>query len=164
MSIIDTLWIPESVISKIPRLNPDSVRYIIVHCTDTSASNSISIDDIDTWHKARGFSCVGYHYVIRPDGVIMVGRPLACQGAHAVLYNDKSIGVAYVGGRNRAGAVADTRTFAQKISLAWIFGRVLATYPRIDEIIGHNDVSTKYCPCFNAKAEYSNFISKYNNV
>ena len=159
----DCLWIPQSTLDKIPLLVPDEVKYIIVHCTDTSCNNTLTVQDIDGWHRARGFQCVGYHYVIKSNGDIMFGRPLEYQGAHAVLYNNKSIGVAYVGGRLSSGAPGDTRTYAQKISMAWIFGQILKKYPHIDEIIGHNDVASKTCPCFNARAEYSNFISKFKD-
>lgn len=148
----------------LPELDPDKVRYIIVHCTDTSATNTLTIEDLDNWHRARGFKCCGYHFVVMPDGRVLEGRSIFSQGAHALLYNDRSIGVAYVGGRNRAGAIADTRTYAQKISMAYLFARICDYYPKIDEIIGHNDVSTKWCPCFNAKAEYANFISKLKSL
>lgn len=157
------LYLPQSVVDKIPRLEPDDVQYIIVHCSDTSASNSLTIKDIDGWHKSRGFECIGYHYVVRPDGFIMVGRPDVLQGAHAVMYNKKSIGICYIGGRLNSGAPGDTRTFAQKISLAYLFGLMLHKYPFISEIIGHNDVSAKMCPCFDAKAEYANFVSKFRS-
>lgn len=145
----------------IPDLEKDLVSRIIVHCSDTRPSNVIDIDTIHAWHVARGFSHVGYHFVILPSGIVQVGRPLTKQGAHAVQCNKTSIGVCYVGGRLASGVIGDTRTYAQKISMAYVFGYIIDYYPSIEEIIGHNDVSTKWCPCFDARAEYANFVSKY---
>ena len=31
---------------------------------------------IDKWHKERGWSGIGYHYVIKRDGQIELGRPI----------------------------------------------------------------------------------------
>jgi len=56
-----------------------------------------SVEEIDEWHRARGFECIGYHRVIQPDGTIEVGRSLKFAGAHALGRNRRSIGVALVG-------------------------------------------------------------------
>ena len=49
-------------------------------------------------HRARGFSQIGYNYVIDLDGTIEAGRPLTIAGAHCVGYNDHSVGICYIGG------------------------------------------------------------------
>lgn len=157
------LYLPQSKVDRMRILDPNEVKYIIVHCTDTSCTNSLTIKDINGWHLARGFVCIGYHFVIRPDGALLYGRPVQLAGAHAVLYNKNSIGVAYVGGRLSSGAPGDSRTFAQKVALCALFGDLIRRFPSIEEIVGHNDVAAKMCPCFNAKAEYANFVSKYRN-
>lgn len=48
-----------------------------------SASPDVSAKTIDRWHKERGWSGIGYHFVIRANGTIEKGRPLNKIGAHA---------------------------------------------------------------------------------
>ena len=47
---------------------------IIIHCSATPRGVDYSAADIDKWHRQRGFSKIGYHYVIRLDGKIEKGR------------------------------------------------------------------------------------------
>lgn len=72
---------------------------IIVHCADTPDGKDFTIKDIDRWHKERGWQCCGYHHVIRLDGTIENGRPLAQIGAHCKGYNENSIGICLIGRR-----------------------------------------------------------------
>lgn len=53
--------------------------------------------EIDVWHKAKGWNGIGYHYVVRRDGTIEVGRYEGVVGAHVEGRNAKSIGVCWVG-------------------------------------------------------------------
>lgn len=140
-------------------LDINKVKYIIVHCTDTRCVDDIDCDIVRVWHKARGFEDIGYHYLIHPSGFIEIGRPIEYVGAHCVGYNKMSVGVAYVGGRDSNWNLADTRTYQQKIALAYCFLEILRFYPNIQQIVGHNDCSVKYCPCFNAKLEYKDFLT-----
>lgn len=142
------------------KLDPEKVRYIIIHCSDTTCNSSVTTDTIEYWHKKRGFETIGYHYLVLPSGHVSIGRDLAFQGAHCLGYNDRSIGVCYVGGVDSFGCHKDTRTFAQKIGMANLFLELIKLFPSITQIIGHNDCSTKVCPCFDAKFEYRDFISK----
>ncbi|WP_206734937.1 MULTISPECIES: peptidoglycan-binding protein [unclassified Bosea (in: a-proteobacteria)] len=91
---------------------------IFIHCTATPEGKDYTVDDIRSWHKQRGFSDIGYHYVIYRDGRIMVGRPIGQVGAHVESHNTGSIGISYVGGVSADGKVAkDTRTPAQRSAL-----------------------------------------------
>lgn len=53
---------------------------VVIH---HSASKDVSANEIDRWHRARGFAQIGYHFVIRSDGTIELGRPWNQAGAHA---------------------------------------------------------------------------------
>lgn len=87
---------------------------IVIHCADTPKGKHFDIKDIRKWHvEERGWSDVGYHYVILLDGTIELGRPLETPGAHVKNHNSKSIGICYIGGANGE----DTRTTQQKASL-----------------------------------------------
>ena len=46
---------------------------IIIHCSATRAGQDIKAKDIDRMHRARGFSQIGYNYVIDLDGTIEAG-------------------------------------------------------------------------------------------
>ena len=136
------------------------IKEIIVHSTATPEGRETSVEDIRSWHKQRGWSDIGYHYVIQIDGTINAGRPIHISGAHCEGKNKYSIGVTYVGGCDSDMKPKDTRTDAQIDSLEYLIGYLCASYPGA-EVYGHRDFSTKACPCFDAKIEYKPIADKY---
>ena len=80
-------------------------------------------------------------------------------GAHTKGHNYKSIGICYIGGveaeRGEDGKwiPKDTRTDAQKDSLHDLLLQLKKDFPKAT-IHGHNEFSSKACPCFNAYKEY----------
>ena len=50
------------------------IKYIVLHCSATKEGVPFGIEDIDRWHRQRGFRKVGYHYVIEIDGEIRTSR------------------------------------------------------------------------------------------
>lgn len=127
---------------------------IIVHCSATKPSQDFSVNDIRSWHKAQGWSDVGYHYIVRLDGAIEKGRPLEVAGAHVRGHNADSIGVCYIGGVDESGKPADTRTEAQKKALDVLLTDLSIHF--LAPVSGHNDyTNAKACPSFKAKDEYS---------
>lgn len=67
------------------------IDYIIVHCSATDVD--VGVREITRWHKKRGFKTIGYHYVVRRNGLIEKGRPESAVGAHCRNANRYSIGV-----------------------------------------------------------------------
>lgn len=132
------------------------INYIVVHCTATKEGQDFKAKDIDRWHKERGWSKIGYHYVIDLDGTIEKGRKEEEIGSHVAGHNKDSIGIVYVGGLDSKGNPKDTRTEAQKEALWKILTELLCKYPTAN-ILGHRDFKgvSKACPCFDAKKEYS---------
>lgn len=145
-----------------------NIKYIIVHCSATAEGKGFKEKDIDKWHRQRGFTCIGYHYVVDLDGKIEVGRPESQIGAQCKGYNSVSIGVCYVGGVAKDGKTPkDTRTAEQKDSLRRLLIELKRKYPNA-VICGHRDMSPdknhdgkieqwewmKACPSFDAKTEY----------
>ena len=132
---------------------------IIIHCTATQEGKPISVDTIRKWHLKRGWRDIGYHFVIDLEGNVEEGRPVEQTGAHTKGENYSSIGIAYVGGveaeRGADGdwVAKDTRTPEQKEALEDLLCRLKGLYSQA-VVYGHNDFSTKACPCFNAKEEY----------
>ena len=132
------------------------VKYLVVHCTATPLSQRVSVEDIDRWHKAKGWSGIGYHWYVDRDGHIFPGRSEREAGAHVIGYNHCSIGICYEGGLDEQGNSADTRTPAQKAALLFIIKDLKQSYPNAI-VLGHRDFPSvhKDCPCFDAKTEYS---------
>ncbi|UPT53427.1 hypothetical protein [Synechococcus phage Ssp-JY39] len=122
-----------------------------VHCAATPEGKDFTVADIRAWHKARGWSDIGYHYIVYRDGRVMLGRPVGQVGAHVSGHNTGSIGIVYVGGLSADGKTAkDTRTAAQRSSLLWLT-RELTKKHGIRRVRGHNEVAAKACPSFIVK-------------
>ncbi len=140
------------------------IKEIIVHCTATPEGKDYTIDDVRRWHTlpvasgGRGWSDIGYHYLIGRHGELWEGRDVDIQGAHCAEggHNRFSIGVCYVGGLARDGKTPkDTRTLQQKAALLKLLTDLKRTYPNA-KIYNHGDFCAKACPSFNAREEYKN--------
>ena len=139
------------------------INKIILHC---SASSFGSVSVIDKWHKDRGWSECGYHYVICNgyensdddfeetvmNGEVQEGRDLNKAGAHARGYNADSIGICMIG--------TDKFSEEQFISLGSVVIGMMTQFDlQVEDVIAHADVDThgKTCPNFNVK----DFMDKY---
>lgn len=134
------------------------INEIIIHCSATPIGRDVSASDIDKWHRERGFDCIGYHYVIRLDGSIEVGRPLDKVGAHCKGHNAHSIGIVYVGGIDENGQYADTRNVLQRATMAYLIYLLGKSFSSIKTVSGHRDYAAKACPCFDARKEYQVYV------
>ena len=130
------------------------INEIIVHCSATREGKDITVHDIDSWHKQRGFRCIGYHYVIYLDGSVHIGRPENEDGAHCLGHNKTSIGICYIGGLDIYGKPKDTRTDEQKKSLTELIRTLKTRFPQAS-IHGHNEFANKACPCFDVRKEFN---------
>lgn len=129
------------------------INRIVVHCSATEPGMKVNAKIIDGWHRNQGYkNGIGYHYVILEDGTIEKGRAEAIVGAHALGYNNNSIGICYCGGL-RNGKACDTRTPQQRESLKNLIIEIYSRYD-IKYISGHNQLSSKACPCFDVTKEY----------
>ena len=145
----------DSTWNKLNVKNNRIIKEIIVHCSATPEGKDFTVLDIKKWHLERGFSDIGYHYVIYRDGSINKGRDESKIGAHCTGHNSYSIGVCYVGGVAKDGKTAkDTRTDAQKKSLLSLLRNLKIKYPQAS-IHSHRDYANKACPSFDATKEYS---------
>lgn len=141
--------------NKLGVTNSRYINEIIVHCSATAEGKDFTVADIKKWHLARGFSDIGYHYVIYRDGSINKGRDESKIGAHCTGHNSHSIGVCYIGGCASDGKTPkDTRTAAQKIALVQLLKELRVKYPNA-KIYPHYKFANKACPSFNAEKEYS---------
>jgi len=130
-----------------------TIDEIIIHCAATPEHKSFTSQDIKKWHLARGFRSIGYHYVVLLDGTVEEGRPLAQAGAHCLGKNGWSIGICYIGGVDKKGKPKDTRTPEQKEALLSLCRKLLARFPSIIKISGHNQYANKACPSFDVRKD-----------
>ena len=47
-----------------------STDYFIIHCSATKPSMDIGFEEINRWHRERGWLSCGYHFIIRRNGRI----------------------------------------------------------------------------------------------
>ena len=136
-----------------------AINKIILHCTATPEGRHTTVEDIRLWHKAQGWSDIGYHYIVYLDGSIHTGRPIEVSGAHTKGLNKNSIGVVYVGGIDAMNFKAkDTRTPEQKEALDCLLNELMGTYKGAT-LHGHNEFAAKACPSFDVQKEYGYLIN-----
>lgn len=123
--------------------------HCIIHCSATPPSMDIGVDEIDVWHRAKGWNGCGYHYIITRAGAIEYGRDLNTVGAHALGYNNCSVGICMIGGAKENDVTVPQNNFsdAQWSTLAALLAAIRHLHPGI-KIIGHREVSDKECPSF----------------
>lgn len=168
---VDGIVGPATLAKLVPQRLKKSERKIteiIIHCSATPDGRDYTVDDIRRWHKQRGYSDVGYHYIVYRNGILAQGRDVNIIGAHASGHNAHSIGICYIGGMSADNTrPEDTRTLRQKGRLLSLLVDLRKLYPNA-RIIGHRDLSEdkngdgiiepsewmKACPSFDAKSEY----------
>jgi len=81
------------------------IKWITIHhdgldspMTETSMDASAArIEWIRCGHRGRGFSDIGYHYIIDRSGRVWEGRNMRWQGAHVSKHNEQNIGILVMG-------------------------------------------------------------------
>jgi hypothetical protein len=151
-------------------------RFAVLHHTVNTNSYSRAeaagvVRGIHAYHtRGRGWSDVGYNFLVDRFGTIYEGRAggltSAVIGAHALGFNTGSIGVAMIGDHDAAGVPSAARRGVTRL-LAWQFaehgidpgGRVKVTSTcagtcrhgkgevvRLPTMTGHRDVGYTSCP------------------
>lgn len=128
------------------------ISQLVVHCSATPEGRDIDIRDIDAWHRAKGWNGVGYHFVIKLDGTIQVGRAVDKIGAHVEGHNANSIGICMIGGCDAHMQPKNTFTPAQFKALHALLHDLLHHHPGA-EVLGHRDFPgvAKACPSFDVR-------------
>lgn len=137
------------------------VKYLLIHCSDSSWGDAA---EIKRWHtlpkpKGNGWDDIGYHYVIqnqfptyqsktknkpdaKSDGLIVKGRANDVVGSHAKGFNDKSLGICCVG--------IDKFTTAQREALVSLIADLMHEYSiPVENVLGHCETPLsggKTCP------------------
>jgi N-acetylmuramoyl-L-alanine amidase len=122
----------------------------VIHCSATAEGKEITAADVDKWHKAKGWDGIGYHFFIKLDGTIELGRRIKQIGSHVAGHNKNSIGICYAGGVEADNKTPkDTRTKAQMESMKKLVQDLLKQFPTA-KVVGHRDFAgvNKACPSF----------------
>lgn len=119
------------------------ISTIIVH--HSASPPDTTIDQIREWHLERGFSDVGYHFVVNIEGVF-VGRPLDRMGAHCKGNNSHSIGICICGDYRPGHDVMSGQMWRWAVELAADLCESHGI--KWGDVYGHNELSPTACPGF----------------
>ena len=142
---------------------------IILHCSASSFGNAVLID---SWHRQRGWTGIGYHAVILNgqitarcfnkffDGTIETGRPFDDDnlidawetGAHT-LGKNKCLGICLIGESGKF-------TQNQYAALYQFLTRMQILFKKIDKISQHSDHDAKKPYCAGIGKEYMNVLNE----
>ena len=138
----------------------EATDMIVLHHTGNPSDDDLSAAEIDASHKGQGWTCIGYHYVIRKDGTVEQGRPHWTVGAHAYGENKHTIGIHVCGNFNEAEP-----TDEQIESLAMLLANLCTDYGLTidrDHIVGHRELMATACPGRNLFAQMDEIVGKAN--
>lgn len=133
---------------------------IVIHHTGNPTDDDLSAAEINESHMRQGWSCIGYHYVIRKDGTVEQGRPHWTVGAHAYGHNSHTIGIHVCGNFEEAEP-----TDEQIESLAMLIANLCTDYGLTinrDSIVGHRELMGTACPGRNLFAQMDEIVGKAN--
>lgn len=114
-----------------------STARIILH---HAAASVCDAKTIHAWHLGRGFSGIGYHFLIRKNGTVERGRAENLVGAHAAGNNSNSIGICFEG-NFETETMGEVQKNAGKELISYLCNKY-----GIDVVIRHKDVAATACP------------------
>jgi N-acetyl-anhydromuramyl-L-alanine amidase AmpD len=141
----------------------------VIHDALTFPDQDVHVDDVRSWHIARGWDDCGYHLFLPRDGSVEFGRQLNLQGAHSIPGNDCSVAICLAGGLEHlpdeltsvnqdklyyragkpVGLIKENFTVSQWLALHNTVSWLKTLYP--DAIVcGHRDMTRdgRNCPGF----------------
>lgn len=104
-----------------------------------------SAENIHLAHLANGWSCIGYHFFIKTDGVIELGRDIERVPAATAGHNTGSIAICM------NGKELDDFTVAQQMALFALCTAINEAYGGEVSFHGHKEVAATLCPAYNYK-------------
>jgi N-acetylmuramoyl-L-alanine amidase len=118
-------------------------KKVIFHCASTpdTIESKFDRDDVDRWHKDRGWKGIGYHYYITREGEVQEGRKENQIGAHTKGQNKDSLGICYEGSHFPSAA--------QWLAVINLY-RTIRTVHGLTHVdwYGHQEFANKSCPGF----------------
>ena len=99
------------------------------------------VQSIHREHLLQGWAGMGYHYYVRLNGVVYVGRPVRKIGSHCLRLNNVSIGICFEGNYEKINYMPET----QKQAGVELVGALRKTFGNIP-IFGHGEKYPTACP------------------
>lgn len=122
------------------------IHTVFIHCSASDNPDHDDIKVIKQWHLERGWSDVGYHYFIKKDGTLQLGRDLEKTPAAQKGYNTGTIAICL------HGLEENEFTQPQFYTLIDLCIAIDEAYFEDMCFRGHCEVnSNKTCPVFNYK-------------
>ena len=140
----------------------DVTNFIVIHHTGGAAGDDFSAEEIHRIHCENGWAGVGYHYIIRRDGTIEIGRPEWAIGSHAYGFNAQSIGIHICGNFEFD---EEYPTSEQIESVSMLIAELCTKYnlPITREyVLGHYQLNATACPGKNVIAILDDIVGKAN--
>lgn len=142
-----TDWVKNSKVTR-------KIENLILHCTATKQDAKVS-SIINYWKKNLGWKNPGYHILVTSEGECSILSELNNVTNGAKGYNHNSIHLSYIGGIDNKQKSVDNRTEKQLEAFEILIKAIVEKYPNIN-IIGHNEISSKACPCFDVQEYVKN--------
>jgi len=119
----------------------ESPEILVLH--HSASPRATRTEQIRQWHKERGFSDIGYHFVIEDTGYVVRGRPTSQVGAHVRGHNNHSIGICITGDNTIEG---QRWIQVQLDSILELVKALRAVFP-IEQVCGHRDLAPGKTVC-----------------
>lgn len=130
-----------------------AVKRVFIHCSASDhewLKGITMVEEIDRWHKANGWSGVGYQYLIDKEGTIVTGRTLEKQPAAQLGPkgdgNRETLAIMVHGNWRFTPASLDSLVaLCKAIDAAYYLANKPVTFH------GHCEIDPKPCPVFDYK-------------
>ena len=129
--------------------NQVNIDTIVIH--HSASPLNTTVNNIERWHRARGFSDIGYHFLIDSAGIIHKGRPVNQVGAHCKGHNINSIGICGIGNNTILGQ----HWTSEQVVCIQEFVSWLCDIFEIYTIEGHRDMPGASTECPGVGIEWS---------
>lgn len=101
----------------------------------SAPSEELTLRDLDRRDRGNQLRKIGYHWVIRRDGVVEAGRDESEASIHDCVTDSKRcISVCLVGGLSPGGEPEENFTVEQKASLCRLAGEIYARHTGLSEL------------------------------
>lgn len=120
--------------------NRSKTDYIVLHHAEAVKCTA---QDVHSWHRANGWTGIGYHFFVRKDGTIYRGRPINVVGAHVHGMNSCSVGICAEGDYHTKDK---SMPQAQKKAIIELVKYLKENYYPNAKIVGHKEIGDSNCP------------------
>ncbi|MBP3780746.1 MAG: N-acetylmuramoyl-L-alanine amidase [Selenomonas sp.] len=119
---------------------------VIHHTGFPNVDKDSTVTAIHKYHQeTMKWAGVGYHYLIRKDGMIEQGRQQNMVGAHAYGHNKNSLGICLAGNFD-IGRPTAAQMEAVKELCRWLCQKYKLDPLKKGTIVGHRDLNDTACP------------------